>query len=849
MRNRRILTSLFRVSTCTAALAAGALLSVQALAADAPAAPAAASDAVTLPEVVVTAQKRSENVQRVPIAITAFTAAALKEKAITDVSGLSRLTPNVNLDTASAFGGANEVLSASIRGIGQDDFAMNLEPGVGVYVDGVYYARTTGANVNMLDVDRVEILKGPQGTLFGKNTIGGAISIVTRTPGDVYKVDAEVTGGSFNRRDFQLTADIPVNDTVLTTITFSSLNRDGYQKREPYPGLGGYVTDPIGSFASAGTDTYSTLGGQGQDNIRGKLLWKAAANFTVTATADWTHVDESSTPESLLAPYTGAGSLGGLYDACVLAPAFLNVLGPNTSTVCGPRGPAINSAGQTVGLPGIQNTNRLPWGPQFLTGNPDTTYSTGPDFNHMDVYGLSLTADWKLAPNMELKSITGYRRMNWDVALDTDGSPIDINQDSQKQAQHQISEEIQLNGAALDGRLKYTTGLYYMNEGGFEHDYVTLAAGTLQINGIDTIDTSSYAAYFHADYAVNEKLKLIVGARYSYDHKTITVNQEDTNGFFAKLYGCYPFTSAEFASPACTAAPTGLPGGGFPVASNPLLFTPAVPYSQDSYVFTPTLGLQYQFTPAMMAYFTYSKGYKDGGWTTRLTNFEDVLPKFGPEKSQTYEVGYKSEWLHRRLQIDVAGFYTDYDGIQLNFQEGLSPTIQNAGDARIMGAELEGHWIIGHGFSIQATAGYTDAEYTSLEAGLNGNNSCIQPYSPCITLGSKLPKTPKWKTSLSPQYVMNIGEARIRYQLDYTHTASMFNDSFNTSILRRPDTDMLNMSATFIPPGDRYEVVVGGTNVTDQRYLTTGNEDSASGLLYGTYNPPAEWYVTLRGKF
>jgi iron complex outermembrane receptor protein len=129
----------------------------------------------------------------VPIAITAFTASMLKDKQITDVSGLGRLTPNVNLDTSSGFGGSNQVLSASIRGIGQDDFAINLDPGVGVYVDGVYYARTTGANVNMLDVDRLEILKGPQGTLFGRNTIGGAISVVTRTPGDAYTASVQVT--------------------------------------------------------------------------------------------------------------------------------------------------------------------------------------------------------------------------------------------------------------------------------------------------------------------------------------------------------------------------------------------------------------------------------------------------------------------------------------------------------------------------------------------------------------------------------------------------------------------------------------------------------------------------------
>jgi iron complex outermembrane receptor protein len=788
---------------------------------------ASAQDPTVIQEVVVTAQKRSESVQKVPIAVTAFTAQALKDKSITDVTGLSRLTPNVNLDTASPFGGANEVLSASIRGIGQDDFGINLDPGVGVYVDGVYYARTTGANVNMMDVDRVEILKGPQGTLFGRNTIGGAISVVTHTPGDEYKADAEVTLGSYNRRDFQATADLPINSTLLSSITFSSLNRDGYQKRIPYTAQTGYVSDPVGTFPSAGSGTYSTQGGQGQDTLRAKVLWKAAPNFTVTTTADWTHVAESSTAESLLlAPGTG---LGGLYNGCVAGA----IPGP----ACGPRGPGINAAGVTTANPGIGGTNRLFYGNQFIAPNIDQTYATGADYNDMDVYGLAVVMDWTLAPGTDLKSITGYRRMNWDVAIDPDGSPIDINQNSQKQSQHQISQELQLNGDALNGRLKYTGGLYYFNEGGFEHDYVTLAAGELQINGTDAIDTSSYAAYVHANYTVTDKLSLILGARYSYDHKTIVVNQQDTNAFFYKISGCYPVSAA------CATAI------GFPMPSNPLLFVPNTLQSQNSSVFTPTAGLQYQFTPNLMTYATYAQGYKDGGWTTRLTAAVPALPSFGPEKSRTYEIGLKSEWLEHRLQLNLAGFYTDYDGIQLNFQQGLSPTIQNAGNARIMGAEAEGQWLIGNGFSVQATVGYMDAEYTHLEPGVNGANTCSQPLSPCITLSSQLPKTPKWKTSLSPQYILYVGQSKLRFAVDYTHTSSMFNDSFDTSILRRPDTDMVNPSVTFVAPGDRYEVVVGGTNVTNQRYLITGNEDSSSGLLYGTYNAPAEWYVTLRGKF
>ena len=144
------------------------------------------------------------------------------------------MPPNVNLDAGTPFSGSDTVLSAYIRGVGQNDFAFNLDPGVGVYLDGVYLARSVGANTTMLDVDRVEILKGPQGTLFGRNSIGGAISIVTREPGNEFKVKGEVTGGSFRRLDTRISMDVPFSDKLLSTFSFSEEKRDGYQRRIPY---------------------------------------------------------------------------------------------------------------------------------------------------------------------------------------------------------------------------------------------------------------------------------------------------------------------------------------------------------------------------------------------------------------------------------------------------------------------------------------------------------------------------------------------------------------------------------------------------------------------------------------
>lgn len=171
-------------------------------------------------DIVVTAQKRSQNVQDVPIAISTFTAGSLQERAVGSVASLSNVTPNVTLDAGSPYAGSNSVLAAYIRGIGQNDFAANLDPGVGVYLDGIYLARTVGANFDLPDVERIEVLKGPQGTLFGRNTIGGAISIVTRDPGKTFAFRGDITTGRYNRLDVNASVDLPITDTLSVPCNF-----------------------------------------------------------------------------------------------------------------------------------------------------------------------------------------------------------------------------------------------------------------------------------------------------------------------------------------------------------------------------------------------------------------------------------------------------------------------------------------------------------------------------------------------------------------------------------------------------------------------------------------------------
>src|SRR5690606_18329200 len=196
-----------------------------------------------LEEVIVTAQRRAENVQDVPIAMTVVTGETLDQRSITQVAQISDFSPNVYIDPTVPFSGSSSVLAAYIRGIGQSDFAFNLEPGVGVYVDDVYLARSIGANVEMLDVERIEVLKGAQGTLFGRNTIGGAIHVITRRPGDEFRARAEMTAGAFERLDVRAAADFPiVEGKLFSSVAFSAKNREGYQRRIRFPGFEQFVS-------------------------------------------------------------------------------------------------------------------------------------------------------------------------------------------------------------------------------------------------------------------------------------------------------------------------------------------------------------------------------------------------------------------------------------------------------------------------------------------------------------------------------------------------------------------------------------------------------------------------------
>ncbi len=819
-----------------------------------------AADTGGISEIVVTAQKRAENVQDVPIAITAVTSESLQERAVGDISSLSNMAPNVSLDAGTPFSGSTAVLSAFIRGIGQNDFSMNLDPGVGVYLDGVYLARTVGANLDLPDVERIEVLKGPQGTLFGRNTIGGAISVVTRDPGRDFSFNGDVTTGRFGRFDVRGTVDIPVAPDLGAIVTFSSKNRKGYVKRVPYPDPANYVTDPITAFRHAGYDSPGREGGQQEWTLRGKVKW-SSDSARVAISGDYLRSDQSGMPNAVLAvepdlPGSFAGTanipgtaldptgttgftFAGLYNFCIGSTAA-QIAARNATALCGSRGTPLNPNQLLGGIASVNvdanpNNDRLPFDQRWLTTDKSISYATGASFSKMKSWGLTSNIDVDLQDNITLKSITGYRKLNWSSATDADNSPAQLLELSFTLRQWQFSQEFQLSGSFLDDSLKILTGAYFFKEKGHTDDYVTFSQGLLQIAGPNDLSTKNYAFFGQADWRLSDLIGVSVGARYTNERKRFTGGQSDLNGFNYKLFNCPIYGEP------CTSAL------GFPNPDEPLRYYTAAEQRRKFDNFSPKIGIQLHPSRDVMVYGSFSKGYKTGGWTTRISNPLPYAPDFGPEKATSWEIGVKSMLLDRRLQLNAAAFTTKFDGIQLNFQEALSPTIKNAGTARIKGFEVEAVALPFDALTINMSLGYTDAYYTDV---LASALSPANPFRAGTFVGASLPKTPKWKFNISPKYDLELGNSgRITFIADYTLTSAIWNDAERTYLLRRPKTDLLNASITYTPQSENWNLTFGGINITGERFVTSGIAQLVGGQIYGTYNRPGEWYARLGVKF
>jgi iron complex outermembrane receptor protein len=741
---------------------------------------AAMADQAKLEEIVVTARKVSENLQDVPVSVTAFTAGSLEKNGITNVSQIGEYTPGLVIDFTSPISGSTASVSTFIRGIGQSDFLLTIDPGVGIYVDGVYVARSVGGLVDLLNVERIEVLKGPQGTLFGRNTIGGAISIVSQKPGDEFAFKGEATIGRYNRRDLRLTVDVPlIEDKLLSSLSFSMKNRDGYAHRIPFTGP--HAGDI--QYLPAARQNSDELGNENNQSVKGIFLLKASEDLEATLIVDATRTRESSPASKLFNVYPGATQLSGLYDACIAGLAPLSMCGP----------------AHNLNVDADPDNDRTPYDGRFITNDPFTTYATGPNFSDLDLFGISLTMDYQLSDVVALKSITAYRELSALFGRDGDNSPLTMDHTSNRYNHKQFTQEFQLSGLAFDSRLKWLTGLYYFQEKGRDNVFVPLGGlPFLNLDELNLVKNTSYAAYGQATYNLTEALSFTAGLRYTKETKRYTpIHKELVSG---------------------------------------VLLIPDVQARQKFTDTSPRFGVEYRWNENLFTYVSASRGFKSGGFTGRTVDPQPAARPFKPEKVWAYEVGFKSNLLDDRIRFNGAAFYTDYSDLQVVNQEGITPITVNAGKARIKGVESELVALLFEGLRLTGNLAYTDAKYREIS----------DPFA-TINVNSKFANTPKWSSNVALDYTYDLESgASVNFHGDWSYNSKIYNNAENTPALTQPGVHLFNASLTYAHKDDHWQLTFGGRNLSNKLYIVSGFDQPGVGFTEGTYARPREWYLTFR---
>ncbi len=456
--------------TIAAAISATVLLSLPVLAQEASSGSRMSS---LLEEVTVTARKREESLQDAPLSVSAFTGDSLEARGFTNIAEVGGITPNLTYQNNPNSSGSSSVATVYIRGVGQRDFLGTIDNGVGFYIDDVYIARTVGATVDLLDVDRIEVLRGPQGTLFGRNNVGGAIALHTKKPTETFGGYVSGTVGTDNHYRVRGSLNLPLSDTVLTNVSAMWAEQDGYVDRP------------------AGGD----LGDDNVTAVRGNILWLASDTLEVSLSADYSTEDENG-PGFQLVDVDEVGEFGNSF------PGFYN----NVT-----QGPTCNYGGPF----GPFNPDPLCYNDQWVN---EANLGTFPTYSKTDVWGAKLGIEWSVSDTVDFKSITAFRRLDAGFSRDTDASPILIAHFMDVFESDQFSQEFQLLGTAFDSKLDWIAGLYHFDEDGFNQNILEFAIANFDSRNKFT--STSQAVFTQGTYHITEQLNITLGVRYTDEEKT-----------------------------------------------------------------------------------------------------------------------------------------------------------------------------------------------------------------------------------------------------------------------------------------------------------------------------------------
>ncbi|MEO5706520.1 MAG: TonB-dependent receptor [Alteraurantiacibacter sp.] len=756
--------------------------------------------------IVVTAQFREQRLQDTPLAISAISAETLDARSQTNIAEVGQYVPNVNLSQSSAIN--SNSLAAYIRGIGQDDSSFALEPGVGIYIDDVYFGTTFGAVLDLVDLERVEVLRGPQGTLAGKNSLGGAVKLFTRRPDEDGGGFIEAGVGSLDRFTLRGSGGLTLADGLYARVSGSYDQRDGYFDLLDYG-----CVNPGGGVAATVTTDDCVTGHQGGVDVlalRGAVRYApTGSRVEVMLSGDYAR-NNSQQPATKLTYANLAG----------LAPAL--------------------SAQQFRTYVAGNPFAGVLFGPQFLTGARDYTsyenYSGSGNFtdifgipqqvapgvfpdpqeNSTEAWGLTGTIDIELADNLALKSITAYRAADGISVLDIDGAPISILKQRLDNSHAQFTQELRLTGN-VGNIADFTVGAYYYDADDRGLFRVVIPTFEYDFIADDRSSNRSIAGFANLELHPTDKLNIIGGLRHTDDRKTYTFFRSNADG--SAISGI-PFTTNWL-----VAGLTGL----------------SDTFKDGRWDFR--LGANYRFSPDLMVYAQVSTGFKGGGVNPRPFVPDQVQP-FGAETVTTYEAGFRAG-TGRLFSLNGTYFYNEYSDIQRLLQfcpTSASATCSqtaNAGDGTSQGIELEAFLRPATGLTLTGSLGWLDFQYDR-----------VDPLT-FITLDMVAPFNSEWNASASAQYEIDLGDSGlITPRLDWTYQSSFFYGSVNSPFNQVPGRSLFNARISYETADENWQVSAAVTNLTDKFYYVAASENIVNfGLSSSVVGRPREWSLSLRRRF
>lgn len=781
--------------TALPAVAAG-LLAGPAYAQDAAGDRAAATTTDDANVIVVTAQKREENLQEVPIAISALGSQYLESREITSIDSIGALAPNVKFERAPASG---TIAQIAIRGSVTINPAVTWEPAVGLYLDGIYIAKNQGAIFDVADLQRVEILRGPQGTLYGRNSLAGAVNLITAKPTGELGGKVEISYGNYDAKRAKAVLNLPALGPFSLKLSGQITKRDGFVKvvDNPFPAL-----NPI--TLPRPVDDAQSLDGK---SAMVQLRFEPTDNLTFDYAFDYSRYKQ----------HPGAGQL-----------LRVNQNG-DPRDIFDPAGPGY--IGIPLGL--FANPDRQG---QVSLSSPISEYSR--------IYGHALTATLDLGA-AQLKSITAYRDLRFVDTLELDGSPVDIAQTTRATDMDSFSQELQLTGEAFADRLHYVLGAFYYDE----------SAGTLNPqkffgvfgpfgNVFDSryaSNTKAWALYAQADYAITDALKLTLGGRYTKEKKDISrflQIQSDPSIPPAALpltvadvrFGDLPDAKFSNFSPAATLAyqvnrdvnvyarfARGFKSGGFNGETN--VFAAPTP---DCPTGTPELCNPYR-----------------------------------PEKVDSYEIGVKTVLGGGAMTLNIAGFYDKHKDIQLSVftaQGAASSSVFNAAAATIKGLEIETVIRPSSSLTFNGSFAYLDAKYDSfIEAGQQVADNRAFPHTPKYSISAGV----DWRVAEGDWGRFNLLGDLSMVSKYYTYPYALRAPGASDQIARDTQSlgrTMVNLTAsvTRIPiGGTEGKISAWVRNVTNENAPTNFIDfgPGFGGILLGYFPDPRTYGVTLGMEF